>query len=117
MARGRKPKTKVEITDYSGITRLPQVKVKNGYQYDLISRTNKAAMYKMVNVKEPSDVSIHYEVFRILITQPCTLINKSNGKAYEYGAAEKFPGNNDFGVSAWCFNSEEAATQKYEAIK
>jgi hypothetical protein len=117
MPRGRPPKPRVEITDYTGIARLPDTRDKNGYRYTLVSRTNKAAVYKMVNVKEPEDTSVHYEVFCVLISPAVTLINRANGKPYSYPPSEKFPGNEIFGTSAWCYTDLTEAMQKYEVIK
>ncbi len=116
MPRGRKPNLNPVIIDTSKLATLPETKEKNGYHYTLVTRSAKAAIYKMVNVKEPEDKSVHYEVFKVCIAPAVTLISKTSGKAYVYPPTERFPGNNDFGIYAWTYNTKEYAMQKYNEL-
>lgn len=98
---------------------LPQTKKKNGYAYTLIERTENAAIYSMVNEQYPEDTSVGYEVFQITISKPCAIQQKSGvkkGMWYQYPAKEKFPGNEDFGKTAWSFSDLDVAMMKYGEI-
>ena len=73
----------------------------------------------MRNTKEPADTSVAYEVFKIGISKPVTLVGKtgkSAGKEYFYPAAEKFPGNEDFGRTAWTFSKKATALAHFEVL-
>ena len=96
---------------------LPQTKNKNGYDYNLVKRNDKVAMYAMQNPEIPEDNG--YEVFKIVESKPSTLLQKSGvkkGMWYQYPAMEKFPGNEDFGNIAWAFNTIESAEKKFKEL-
>jgi uncharacterized membrane protein len=99
--------------------KLPTTKVKNGYKYIQVKRTEDVAMYEMKNSDYPEDTSVAYEVFKIVVGKPYTLVQKHGNKKGEisnYPSAEKFPGNESFGLSAWCYNSLDMADKKYNQI-
>ena len=101
------------------MNKLPDVKIKNGYNYRLIKRNNKIAIYELTNIKYPEDKSVSYEVFVILISQAYQLIQKCGiniGKVYDYPISEKFPGNEDFGRTAWAYNNENLALEKFDNL-
>ena len=67
-----------------------------------IERTDKKAIYKRSdNV---------WEVFRVKISPPTKIFNR------EYPEREVYPGNEDFGSTAWCFNSLERAMEWYMSL-
>ena len=74
----------------------------NRYNYDQIARTEKKAMYK-------SDDGF-YEVF-IIKVRP-----KEEIKGKEYPEREVYPGNEDFGKTAWCYRVYKNALRKYEKL-
>lgn len=99
--------------------KLPQTKLKNGYTYKLVKRTDKVAMYSMTNEKFPEDTSTGYEVFLIAVGKAYSLVQKNGkgkGKVYNYPAAEKFPGNEDFGKTAWTYTNLETATKMFDGL-
>ena len=79
-----------------------------GLSARLIKREGRICMY------ERSDMV--WEVFKVKIHKESTL------KGISYSAHEIYPGNEDFGDSAWCFSSLENAEArfnhmvKYESI-
>lgn len=109
---------------------LPLEKSKNGYAYKQVARSEKAAVYEQrveneINgiVEEVNGVMIGelvgYEVFLISVGKAYSLVQKkgkSKGQVYSYPAAEKFPGNEDFGKTAWAFNTKKAALTKFNEI-
>lgn len=101
---------------------LPKTKSKNGYAYRLVRRSANAAIYEQKIEKEINgDVGkvVGYEVFVISVGKPYSLVQKhgkKKGQVYNYPAAEKFPGNEDFGKSAWSYTSLEAANNKFNEI-
>lgn len=100
--------------------KLPETKKKNGYLYKMVTRSKNAAVYSQHNEKFPEDTSVGYEVFEIKVCKPYSLVQKhgkKKGEVYHYPAAEKFPGNEDFGKSAWAFSKKESAMKKFEEIK
>lgn len=99
--------------------KLDGKKKKNGYMYTLVKRTDKVAMYEQRNEKNKDDTSIGYEVFRITITNPYSIQQKSGpnkGRWYHYPRSEKFASNEDFGRTAWAYSSYELAEKKYKEL-
>ena len=74
----------------------------NRYNYTQIARTEKKAMYK-------SDGDF-YEVFIIKVRPKETIFGR------EYPQREAYPGNEDFGKTAWCFSNKKNALRKYEEL-
>jgi len=118
-------------------TPLPETKKKNSYTYTLVKRTDKAAMYSMINEKYPPTNMVvdskgkekwipvlpipieGYEVFLIKHAPAHTLVGKTGptkGKAYHYPPSERFPGNEDFGKWAWAYIKKSAAQEKFEEL-
>lgn len=115
----RPKKSQVTPTNYE---KLPTKKSKNGYLYKLIERNKKAAIYEQIVEKdingEPG-TTVGYEVFKIQIGNSYSLVQKhgnKKGQVYNYPAAEKFPGNEDFGKWAWCYTTKPAAMDKFEEL-
>jgi hypothetical protein len=87
--------------------RLPEiVRIKGtgilGLTAKLVTREENKAMYYRCD-----DV---YEVFRVKKAGEKTMFGK------EYSKREVYPGNDDFGVSAWCFRDKKLAQKAYNAI-
>lgn len=87
--------------------RLPEVITElpvgiTGMTAKLIDRTDKKAIYYRWD-----DV---YEVFRIKIAPASTVFGKT------YPAREVYPGNEDFGSTAWCFKDERQARRRFNAL-
>jgi hypothetical protein len=78
---------------------------RNGFQYFLLKRTPKKALYRQTL----GNVQVGFEVFLIRVhgKQFSPLLNKS------FDAAERFPGNEDFGRTAWSFMDYQKALKKY----
>lgn len=101
---------------------LPKLKSKNGYSYRQIKRSNKAAIYEQSVEKEINGEigkTVGYEVFQIVVGKAYSLIQKhgkKKGEVYHYPAAEKFPGNEDFGKIAWAFANKTTAMAKFNEI-
>ena len=82
-----------------------EIKLRNiGYPViaTLVVRTKRKAMYYRDDGC--------YEVFRIKI--------KKAGKVFDKLLPERevYPGNEDFGFTAWCFHDKTTAFEKYEKI-
>ena len=105
------------------IQKLAKEVKKNGYLYTMIDRTKNAAIYKQTPDKDPDDTSTAYEVFQITITKAYSLTakptktKKTDLHVYNYPASEKFPGNEDFGKTAWAYNTLASAMKKFVEIK
>ena len=68
----------------------------------LVERTDKKAIYyRWDNV---------WEVFRIKIREEGAVFGKT------YPKREAYPGNEDFGVTAWCYSEEKNARRMYANI-
>lgn len=110
-------KTKSKKYEEGGpVMALPETKKKHGYEYTLVKRSPKAAIYKQVDPTIPEGVGDGYEVFEISISNPCTLVDKRTDRVYDYPAKEKFPGDGDFGKTAWAFNTLEFAQVCFKEI-
>jgi hypothetical protein len=111
------------MTTSTKYTKLPKSKSKNGYEYRLLDRSCKAAIYEQKVEKEINGEigkTVGYEVFQIIIGKAYSLVQKhgkKKGDIYQYPAAEKFPGNEDFGKWAWSYTSKDCAMNKFNEIK
>ncbi|WP_235299531.1 hypothetical protein [Portibacter marinus] len=81
----------------SEVYKLNNIIKKNGFIYQQIRRSAKAAIYKQVDPKT-EDV-IAFEVFKISIQRSRTFEGRFFPKK------EKFPSNEDFGKIAWSVKS------------
>jgi hypothetical protein len=103
-------------------TKLAKSKSKNGYNYRLVLRSAKAAIYEQIVEKEINGLVgkvVGYEVFVISVGKAYSLVQKhgnKKGEIYNYPAAEKFPGNEDFGKSAWAFTNKNLAMEKFKEL-
>ena len=93
MKKGYRKLTEVVEISGAGIPQLTAT---------LVKRTDKKAIYKRWD-----DV---WEVFRIKVASPTEIYGRT------YPEREVYPGNEDFGATAWCFSSEESAMRMYDNI-
>lgn len=118
MPRGRQAKA-VMPTDPKTYEKLPITKIKNGYEYVQVCRSQNAAVYEQKIAKEYNGnigQTVGYEVFLILVGKAYSLISKHGknmGQVYNYPAAEKFASNEDGGKILWCYNNLQTAMKKY----
>lgn len=87
--------------------RLPEVVSLNGtgipdLTAKLVKRTKTKAIYYRWD-----DV---WEVFRIKISEEAKIFDKT------YHKREVYPGNEDFGKTAWCYSDETLAWKMYDNI-
>ncbi len=68
----------------------------------LVARTKKKAVYYRDDGC--------YEVFKIVIAPAGIIFGKS------YPEREVYPGNEDFGFTAWCFSDKTRALDKYDKL-
>lgn len=83
---------------------LPVELRKNKYDYKLFQRGNKACIYKQMD----NGKVIGYEVFLIKYTKARLMPNGDTISAHE-----KFPGNEDFGKTAWSCKELERAIKRF----
>jgi hypothetical protein len=88
--------------------KLPLLISKNGFEYKLLRRTEKKALY----AQSLGNTLIGYEVFRIRIQQ--TRFSALLGAIQT--SSEKFPGNENFGKSAWSYMDFQNALEKYNEL-
>lgn len=90
------------------IRTLPELIRKNGFTYKLITRTREKAIY----AQYCENVLISYEVFQIRVrgAQFSPLLMK------QIEAIERFPGNEDFGKTAWTYRNLEKAVIKFNEL-
>lgn len=95
-------------TNKVNIKVLPKTIRKNGFCYILLTRTSKKALY----AQYCENVLIGWEVFQIRVrgTQFSLLLNKY------LDASERFPGNSDFGKTAWSIQNYQDALKKYQEL-
>lgn len=88
--------------------KLPKEISRNGYRYILMQRTQNKAMYKQTN----NNALIAFEVFRIRIQRArfSILLRKYLDES------ERFPGNSDFGKTAWSIQNYQDALKKYQEL-
>jgi len=86
---------------------LPATLRKNGFQYNLITAGNKTFLYEQVYTKTLS----YYEVFKKVIAKETTI---AGNFIPEHIA---FPGNEDFGKTAWTFRDKEKAIAKFNRLE
>ncbi len=78
---------------------------KNGFLYTLVERTDEKAIYAQENYA--------FEVFKVKLSKPHP---KAQNDLDNYDLVEKFPGDEDFGKSAWTFRTLEAAEKRYATL-
>jgi hypothetical protein len=93
------------------VRKLPETKTKNGCYYKLVKRTEHVALYEQRY--NPVGRIIGYEVFLIKIIPE----HPNPFKGTIFPAHEKFPGNEDFGATAWAWNTREAAEKKFKELE
>lgn len=80
---------------------------KNGFLYTLIKRTETKAMYEQ---RTKDGLLISHEVFKVKVIKEGEVFGTVQPEH------EKFPSNEDFGVTAWSVKNRELAEIKYENI-
>lgn len=94
---------------------LPDKIRKNGFAYELLERTKKAALYKQYDPKQ--EKVIGYEVFKIYKLAATRGARLKNKVLKPLPPREKFPCDSDFGRFAWAFTKIDQALVRYNAIK
>lgn len=79
---------------------------KNGFDYTQILRQGNKAIYEQTY----TEIVAYYEVFKIR-TQPEKILR---GNLIQSG--EVFPGNEDFGKTAWSFKTLAKAMDKFNSL-
>lgn len=87
---------------------LPKALNKNGLLYEQVKRTPCAAMYALRSVDGCQVVG--YEVFRIKVDPAQHAFGK------DYPEKEHFPGNEEFGSSAWSWLTIEQAEKCFSDL-
>ena len=82
---------------------------KNGYDYILLERGEKAFIYEQWDDEDKFIVA--YEVFRLKISKAKEVFGDIMPER------EVFPGNEDFGVWAWSYSNLEKAYEKYYRLE
>lgn len=82
---------------------------KNGYEYRLVERGEKAFIYEQWD--DEDNFTVAYEVFRLKIAKSKEVFGDIMPER------EVFPGNEDFGVWAWSFSTKERAYEKYNRLE
>ena len=87
---------------------LPETIRKNGYTYVLLRRTTEKALYAQYH----RNVLIAFETFKIKVQQSrfSTLLHTIQPPC------ERFPGNEDFGRTAWTITEYQKAVEKYNEL-
>ena len=87
---------------------LPETIRKNGYTYVLLRRTSEKALY----AQYLRNVLIAFETFKIMVQQSrfSTLLRTIQPPC------ERFPGNSDFGKTAWSIQNYQDALKKYQEL-
>lgn len=101
----------MEIQDTSGEFegKLPYELRKNRFDYKLVKRTKEVAMYAQYNDDNTGRI-LAYEVFKVIWKKGAVINN------IEIKAGEKFPGDGDFGKTAYSSTSLERAEGRYQEL-
>lgn len=86
--------------------KLDSVIRKSIFTYELVDRTESRAIYS----QSYDGKIISWEVFKIKIAKDGEIL----GRFIEGG--ERFPSDNDFGVTAWSINNFDKAMMKYNEL-
>lgn len=86
--------------------KLDTVIKKSVFEYNLIEREDNKAIYSQSYEGE----IIAYEVFKVKVAKEIELFGTIVPEH------EKFPGDNDFGVTAWSCKTYEKALERYHNI-
>ena len=87
---------------------LPPSLKKNGFAYTLVRRTERVCIY----AQAVSEKVTAYEVFIPRIIKPTLLPS-----GYRSEACEVFPGNEDFGKTAWTCTTLEKANERFDQLQ
>ena len=82
---------------------------KNGYQYKLIVRDGKVAIFGQIRKREPFDY-VAYEVIVIEVKPPVTIMGK------DYPEREVSPGNEEWGIHGFTYTNLSDAKVKMRAL-
>jgi hypothetical protein len=88
--------------------KLPEQYLRNGYLYKLVRRDEKKALYS----QSYDNIPVGYEVFKIRVQRA----RFSQIIGTYIPAHERFPGNSDFGRSAWAIIDLNDALIRYDNI-
>jgi hypothetical protein len=82
---------------------------KNGYEYRLVAKGEKAFIYEQWD--DEDNFTVAYEVFRLKVSKAKEVFGDIMPER------EVFPGNGDFGVWAWTYRNLEKAYEKYNQLE
>lgn len=82
---------------------------KNGYDYILVKRHEKGAIYSQNNGRGNI---IAYEVFKHKLVKP----HPKSIDVNEWDKVESFPGDEEFGIRAWTYPNLELAEKRFLAL-
>lgn len=88
--------------------KLDKVLEKNGFLYTQLARQDTKAIYQQQD--KITEKVLSYEVFKIKVVKDSEVF----GAFVE--EHEKFPSNNDFGITAWSVRDKEKAFRRYLSI-
>jgi len=88
---------------------LPLQIRKNGYDYNLLTRSGKHAIYS----QSYENTIIGYEVFKIYVRgeRYSDILNRA------LPSTERYPSNGSFGYSAWAYIDLQDAISKYKELE
>lgn len=97
------------------LQKLPEQLRKNGFDYELVVRTNSKLIYS----QSLGGKVFAYEVFKNSVRPYKEFVLRKNPNCtykalHEY--KEFFPCDNDFGKRAWCKPDLESAMEKYNSL-
>lgn len=101
---------KVQDTTKAFEGKLPHELRKNRFDYKLVKRTKEVAIYSQHDDDKAKTI-IAYEVFRITWKKGAEI----NGLLIKAG--EKFPGDGDFGKTAYACRSLETAEKRFKELE
>jgi len=91
--------------------KLSEIIKKNGFQYHLVERTKDKAIYSQLTGNKIES----YEVFKIKVQEESKVIIACIERHFKH--KEVFPGNEDFGKTAWCYRSKKFAMEHYKVLE
>jgi hypothetical protein len=88
--------------------KLPDTFEKNGLNYKMVERNDKAVIYQQFNAE---NLPIGYEVFRVKIQKETDMV--LNGVSVHLEEKEALPSNESFGLWAWGYDTLPMAIAKF----
>ena len=86
---------------------LPEFLKKNGFTYTLLLRGQRSCIYEQHVTQEMT----YFEVFINKVKPEQVILGRS------YTEREVFPGNEDFGRTAWSYRDYKSAMKRYDVLE